>query len=130
MTSARQRSSTALPDDVNPFTLALQLPLIETPAQRATRLREEAKAISDKIDDQIRTEREGIKERLKNNDVKILLLGKYRSSLTLSVAPAHAAKPDTNLQANPNPESLQQLRISKCCILPVLGSKNASPGEL
>lgn len=61
------------------FEAVLRPPLDETPAQRDTRIRAEqnAKRVSDAIDEQLRTERADLKR--KRADVKILLLGQSES---------------------------------------------------
>ncbi len=61
------------------FEAVLRPPLDETPAQRDARIRAEqnAKRVSDAIDEQLRTERAGLKR--SRPDVKILLLGQSES---------------------------------------------------
>jgi hypothetical protein len=63
----------------DPFEDVLRPPLDETPAQRDTRIRAEqnAKRVSDAIDEQLRTERADLKRN--RADVKILLLGQSES---------------------------------------------------
>jgi hypothetical protein len=63
------------PNDTDPFTLALQPPPDETPQQQADRLRveEEARRISNLIDEQIKADRAQMKKAA--NAHKILLLG-------------------------------------------------------
>lgn len=130
--AVRWRSNTVPSDDVDPLTLALQPPANETPEERVVRLREEAKAkaISDKIDDQIRIEREEVVKRKKNGVVKILLLGDPASLSAQSFCSARTAKPYFNLQANPNPASPPRLKISRYCIRPMPGGRNAYLGEV
>jgi hypothetical protein len=63
----------------DPFEAVLRPPLEETPAQRDVRIRAEqnAKRVSDAIDEQLRAERADLKR--KRADVKILLLGQSES---------------------------------------------------
>ncbi|KAF9518162.1 hypothetical protein BS47DRAFT_1371160 [Hydnum rufescens UP504] len=105
MVSVRQRSNRLPPDNLDPLTVALRPPPGETPDERAARLREgaNAKAISDKIDEQIRLEREEINQRKKNGDVKILLLGQSESGKSTTIK---------NFQMLYSPQAWRQEHIS------------------
>jgi guanine nucleotide-binding protein subunit alpha len=67
------------PSDIDPLTLALQPPPDETPQAKAERLRveEEARRISNLIDEQIGADRTQLKKAA--NAYKILLLGQAES---------------------------------------------------
>ncbi|TDL19939.1 guanine nucleotide binding protein alpha subunit [Rickenella mellea] len=77
MIRTQTRSSVYSADD--PLALALQPPESESERERQARLKaeEDAKANSDRIDDQLRLERESLKKR--RNEVKLLLLGQAES---------------------------------------------------
>jgi guanine nucleotide-binding protein subunit alpha len=64
----------------DPFSLVLQPPKDETPAERQQRveLEQEQKRVSDQIDDELRRERADRKKKSKR-EVKVLLLGQSES---------------------------------------------------
>ena len=64
----------------DPISEALKPPASETPAERQLRLQKEAEArrISEKIDEDLRLERERMKK--SRDDVKVILLGPYQTA--------------------------------------------------
>ena len=71
-----------LPDE-DPLTMAMAPPLGETEDQKTDRLKREetARAISDKIDEELREERAALKKRKK--PINVLLLGQSESGACL-----------------------------------------------
>ncbi|KAJ7142881.1 guanine nucleotide binding protein, alpha subunit [Mycena epipterygia] len=74
------RTRTHKPQLSDPFSLVLQPPPDETPAERQARvdLEQEQKRVSDQIDDDLRKDRAERKKRMKR-EVKVLLLGQSES---------------------------------------------------
>ena len=74
------------PPDDDPLTLAIAPPPDETPEQREARLSAEAEArsISERIDEQLKTEKAAQRKR-RSQTVKVLLLGQSESGACLLI---------------------------------------------
>lgn len=124
MLRAQHRTPSIYSQD-DPLTLALRPPPQETDAERRARLQREANAkrISEKIDEELRQEREKLKKR--KSDVKVC-----RFLRVMRGASAHSRRDISYFfSVNPSLERAPFRSNSSSCTAPAHWNPNASPGE-
>ena len=109
----------------DPITAALKPSPSETEHERLARLEAEAEAkrISEKIDDDLREERERMKRR--KGDVKV----RAPESPAYSPPLTSGAPPSCSCSARPNPASPPSRSSSSCCMRQPLSTRSGSHGE-
>jgi hypothetical protein len=85
-TVVRQQRQKEVPVDPDPLRWAWGPPADETPAQRAVRMAEEedARLISERIDEEMRKEKQEKHHNLKKRPVEVILLGREGSGASLT----------------------------------------------